>query len=136
MLLADWLIVFLLPAMPALLDVVDIAVAHNEMSERKQAIEGLLGELWAKALKPNSAVTVGECRTAQDEVFKLRSLGLQIPQWFYRVNRSKDEMTMRDAAMARRQEFLSAHGEAHGRGLSSDGYAPDQSPPQRPAPTK
>lgn len=90
--------------MPALLDVVDLSLAHREMSERKKGVEELLSQLWGKTLDGSANVTAQECRYVQDEVFKMRSVGLQIPQWFYRMNRSKDERTMRDAAAARRQQ--------------------------------
>lgn len=109
MLLADWLITFMLPAMPALLDVIDISLAHRQMSRQKADIEEQLTDLWNRALAGPDPVTVDDCRDVQDKAFKLRSVGLQIPQWYYRRARTSDEVTMREAAAARRREYLAAH---------------------------
>lgn len=106
--LTDWLVTFLLPAMPALLDAVDLGLAHRDIGTQKREIEERVQTLWDAELAHPGALTQDDCRSVQDETFKLRSQGLQVPQWFYKLNRRRDDATMRDAAEARRQQYGTA----------------------------
>lgn len=110
MTLAQWLITFLLPALPALVDAADLAVAHRDISGRKLKIERRLQVLWERELVSPGSLTPDDCRGVQDEAFKLRQQGLQIPQWFYWLTRKGHEMTMQDAANARRTQYEEAAG--------------------------
>lgn len=108
MTLAEWLVTFLLPAMPALVDAADLGTAHRDIAARKQELEERVQALWEAELASPGALTVENCRAMQDEAFKLRSKGLQVPEWFYKFNRDRDETTMREAAEARRHEYNAA----------------------------
>lgn len=110
--LTDWIVTFLLPAMPALLDAVDLGVAHRDIGAKKRQIEERVQTLWETELASPGTLTEDDCRSVQDEAFQLRSQGLQVPQWFYKLKRRRDESTMRDAAEARHKQYddaLQAH---------------------------
>ena len=106
--LTDWLITFLLPGLPALLDISELAQNHQRLSTKKQRIEARIQRFWDSELASPGALCAGDCRTVQDEAFRLRAAGRQIPEWFYWVHRDRNESNMRDAAAARRMQFSAA----------------------------
>lgn len=86
--LTDWLITFALPSLPAALDASEIADAHRRMADRKETNENaLLLPLWNAELSVLGTVTPDDCRRVQDESFRLRSQGLQVPDWFFWLRR-------------------------------------------------
>lgn len=107
--LTDWLITFALPSLPAVLDSSEIADAHRRMADRKAKNEDeLLQPLWSAELAAPGTLSVEDCRRVQDESFRLRSRGLQVPDWFFWRRRERSEANMHDAAEARRQQHLRA----------------------------
>jgi hypothetical protein len=106
--LTDWLITFLLPGMPALLDASELANAHRQSSSGKADLERRLSDLWATELATPGTTTGADCREVQDDAFVLRAAGLQIPEWYYRLYRGRSEANMQDAAAARRAQYEAA----------------------------
>jgi len=107
--LTDWLITFALPSLPAALDASEIADAHRRMADRKAKNEDeLLQPLWSAELAAPGTLSVEDCRRVQDESFRLRSRGLQVPDWFFWRRRERSEANMHEAAEARRQQHLRA----------------------------
>lgn len=109
MTLIDWLIIFVLPSLPAALDASELADAHRRMADRKQADEDeLLLRLWNSELSAPGTLTSADCRRVQDESFRLRSEGLQVPEWFFWRRRGRSEANMHEAAAVRREQHRHA----------------------------
>jgi hypothetical protein len=108
MALTDWLIIFFLPALPALLDVSELADSHRRLATDKEAIETRLRRLWQRELASKGTLTGDDCRSVQNESFKLRAAGLQVPDWFFWLHRDRNEANMHDAAEARRMQYAEA----------------------------
>jgi hypothetical protein len=107
--LTDWLITFALPSLPAALDASELADAHRRMADRKGKNEDeLLQPLWSSELAAPGALSPTDCRRVQDESFRLRSRGLQVPDWFFWRRRERSEANMHDAAAARRAQHFNA----------------------------
>lgn len=119
MTLTEWLITFALPSLPAALDASEIADAHRRMADRKQANEhDLLLPLWNRELSAPGTLTPNDSRRVQDESFRLRSEGLQVPDWFFWRRRGRSEANMHDAAAARRDQHERAVDAARSRGAT------------------
>lgn len=103
--LTDWLITFLLPGLPALLDASELAKAHHEHSSSKLDLENRTREVWAAELAKPGTTTGDDCRQIQDDAFRLRTAGLQVPEWYYRLHRDRTEANMQDATAARRAQY-------------------------------
>jgi hypothetical protein len=95
--LGDYLLKLFLPSQPAFLDTIDLYRSHLRQSSDKGAVEAAADGLWAAGATDRSAVTAADCRHLQDEAYRLRRYGPQIPQWFYKLRRGSDEQAMRDA---------------------------------------
>lgn len=109
MTLTDWLITFALPSLPAALDASEIADAHRRIADRKAKNEDeVLQPLWSAELAAPGTLSAEDCRRVQDESFRLRSRGLQVPEWFFWRRRQRSEANMHEAAEARRQQHLGA----------------------------
>ncbi|MGH9137910.1 MAG: S-4TM family putative pore-forming effector [Acidimicrobiales bacterium] len=114
--LTDWLVTFALPSLPASLDASEIAEAHRRMADRKAATEDeLIQPLWNGELSEPGALTAEDCRRVQDESFRLRSLGLQVPDWFFWRRRERSEANMHEAAALRREQHKTATASATSR---------------------
>jgi hypothetical protein len=117
MTLTDWLVTFALPSLPAALDACEIADAHRRVADVKGRDEDeLLQPLWSHELAAPGTLTSEDCRRVQDESFRLRSRGLQVPEWFFWRRRGRSEANMHDAAAARRAQ--------HQRAVAAAGAAP------------
>jgi len=108
--LSTWLIVFILPGLPALLDGVELSQAHSEQSKRKRAIETAIDEAWNKELLQRGTLTVHRCREIQDAVFRIRMEPVQIPEWYYNRHRDNDEDAMQSAASALSERYKASRG--------------------------
>lgn len=108
--LADWLIIFMLPSLPALLDVSELADSHRRLAAAKDAIETRIDALWHAELSSIGTLTIDDCRSVQDDAFRLRLNGVQIPDWFYWLHRDRNEANMHDAAAVRRAQYRTAGG--------------------------
>jgi hypothetical protein len=96
--LSTWLIVFILPGLPALLDGVELSQGHTEQGARKREVETSIDDAWKKELHSPGSLTVQKCRQIQDAVFRIRLEPVQIPEWYYNRHRSGDEEVMQSAA--------------------------------------
>jgi hypothetical protein len=95
--LSDYLLKLFLPSQPAFLDTIDLYRTHLRQSRDKGDVEEAADSLWAKGVADGDAVAAADCRQLQDQSYRLRLNGPQIPQWFYRVRRGADEHAMRAA---------------------------------------
>jgi hypothetical protein len=86
--LSTWLIVFVLPGLPALLDGVELSHSHGEQSARKLEVEKSIVDARDKELHSPNGLTVHKCRQIQDAVFRIRLEPVQIPEWYYNRHRS------------------------------------------------
>lgn len=64
--------------------------------------------MWRLELSNSGTLAAGQCRAVQDEVFRLRVRGLQVPEWFYWLTRKRNEANMHEAASARRDQHARA----------------------------
>ena len=99
--LGEWLVVFLLPGLPALLDTSELADGHRQLAASKNGTEARIRELWEYELEQPASLSIADCRGVQNLSFRSRSSGLMVPQWFYWLHRDRNEANMRDAAAQR-----------------------------------
>lgn len=95
--LGEYLLHLGLPVLPAAIDVLEMAGASSELSQRRGLIELRTNDLLEQASSHAALPTVGDVRLVQDAVFAARRLG-RVPQWFYKLTRERRERNMRDAA--------------------------------------
>jgi len=95
--LGDYLLRLFLPSQPVFLDTIDLFVRHREQSSAKEAVEGAATSLWAKGVGDPGTIGPDACRQLQDQVYRIRRMGLQIPEWFYRLHRERNELAMTTA---------------------------------------
>jgi hypothetical protein len=92
---ANYLIMVFLPSQPAFLDAIDLYRGHLALSKEKEALEIEATNLLDLSLKTPGLVTALDCRSIQDQSFRIRWLGLPIPKIMYKVFRNTDEEAMR-----------------------------------------
>lgn len=108
--LGAWLIAFGLPALPGLMDVIELAVAHWQFSTDRQKTRGQRFErLWQAELKTRGTITECDIRSLQDDTFRSRDLGLQVPDLVFWKRRAGNETTMHAAFAQRRAEYHQHH---------------------------
>lgn len=95
--LGGYLISLFLPSQPAFLDAIELSRSHLRQSADKQAIEQQADALWEKGCRKPTSVTAADCRTIQDQAYRLRSGGPRVAQWFYRLRRGRDQQAMEAA---------------------------------------
>lgn len=106
--LTDWLIIFLLPSLPALLDASEVTLAHRRQADNKKSLEDQMLALWDSELDAPGTTTIGDCRRLQDEAYRLRVASAQVPELFHYLRRQGEETTMREGAAARIGEYMAA----------------------------
>ena len=92
--LGGYLIRLFLPSQPAFLDALDLIREHRRLAAKKHDIEILTDALWSAGCDEPARIQVEHCRNIQDLSYQLRRDGPQIPQWFYRRHRERDQRAM------------------------------------------
>ncbi len=87
MTLAEYLVKLFLPSAPAYLDSIELARSHAQHSQAREEVENDLGDLWEQ--KAARAPTLEDCRKVQDAAFTLRNRGPRVPNWYYKMRRSR-----------------------------------------------
>jgi hypothetical protein len=95
--LGEYLLHLGLPALPATLDVLDIANINTELSRRRGRLEHEVDALLTRAVTSGQAPAETEARRLQDEIYASRRLA-GVPGWFYKLTRERRERNMREAA--------------------------------------
>ena len=95
--LAEYLVIVFLPSQPAFLDTIDLFRGHLRIGRDKEAIEVQTTKLWNDGTTSPGSVTEQDCREVQDQTYRLRRSGMQIPQIVYNALRNQDEDAMRAA---------------------------------------
>lgn len=106
--LSTWLIVFVLPGLPALLDGIELSQSHAEQSARKREVETSITDAWNQELASPGSLTSEQCRQIQDAVLRIRLEPVQIPEWYYNRHRSSDEEAMQSAAVTLSDQYRNA----------------------------
>lgn len=94
---AGYLVKVFLPSQPAFLDTIDLHRGHLRLAKAKEALEVQTTDLWNSGVQSRGSVTEQDCREIQDQTYRLRKSGMQIPQVVYKVRRKRDEEAMRAA---------------------------------------
>jgi hypothetical protein len=96
--LTGYLVTVFLPSQPAFLDTVDLFRGHFRLAKAKEALENQTTVMWNKGVHSPGSVTEQDCREVQDQAYRLRRSGMQVPQLVYQLRRKQDEAAMRAAA--------------------------------------
>jgi hypothetical protein len=107
--LAVYLVAILIPSMALFLDGVDAVFDHLHRSDSQGQVDVAADHVWRDSLA-TGARDVSECRKVQDRIRHLRRDGALIPDWFYRLRRSKHETDMHAAAARLVAEAQAAEG--------------------------
>jgi hypothetical protein len=99
MTLAEYLVKLFLPSAPAYLDSIELGRSHAQHSTSRERLENDLGDLWAQ--RGARTLTLEDCREVQDAAFTLRRNGPRVPNWYYKIRRSR----MTSATTAGAQAF-------------------------------
>ena len=108
--LGEYLVTVFLPSQPAFLDTIDLFKGHLGMARDKEALEVQTTKLWERGSNSLGSVTAEDCREVQDQSYRLRRSGMQIPQIVYNVLRNQNEDAMRAAV----DRYINAHASASG----------------------
>ncbi len=94
--LLAYMVAILIPALPALLEAIDTYKRHTESVREKTDllahVEDLLRD---KSKTTRLAHTVDECRRIQDALYVLRSTKPLVPDWWYRLWRTRFDVDAR-----------------------------------------
>ena len=94
--LGEYLLRLGLPALPACLDVLDIAKGNARVASTKTRLEQRANFLLERACTTGTLPTVVECRELQDGIFATRLLP-GVPSWMYEITRGERQLNMEDA---------------------------------------
>ena len=108
LLLVDYLIRLFLPSIPVLLDMIDLGRQHLHTSKLKGQIESSSDALWRHAAASGFRMSVSKCRDLQDATFRLRMTAPRVANWFYLLNRTRDDADMHAAVALRVEEYSSS----------------------------
>lgn len=86
-----------LPALPAAIELLDMANLNADLSRRRGRIEHETDALIDRAAAQSQLPSVREVRQVQDAVFAARRVA-RVPGWFYKLTRDRRERNMREAA--------------------------------------
>jgi hypothetical protein len=103
--LADYLVIVFLPSQPAFLDTIDLFRGHLGMARNKHVLENQTTKLWENGSHSLGSVTEQDCREVQDQAYRLRRSGMQVPQIVYNILRNQDEDAMRAAV----DKYVNSH---------------------------
>ena len=87
MTLAEYLVKIFLPSAPAYLDSIELARSHAQHSQSREQLENDLRDLWDQ--RGTRALTLQDCREVQDAAFTVRRTGPRVPNWYYKIRRSR-----------------------------------------------
>lgn len=91
--LSTYLVVLLLPSLPAYLDAEDLARQHRTAASNRGRLQLQIDRLVARhQARPR------QIREIQDQLFSLRRTAPQVPQWFYSIIRPSYEQDMHYAS--------------------------------------
>jgi hypothetical protein len=96
--LSGYLIELFLPSLPAFLDATELIRSHRSASAQKARLERMTNKLWERGGADHGSVALSDCRSVQDLSYRLRRHNPQVAQWYYLLNRARDERAMRQAA--------------------------------------
>lgn len=85
------------PALPAVLDLFDIADRNAGVGRHRKRLAEEADRLYERARDEGLAPSVGACRTLQDEIFATRR-AMGVPSWFYRITMKRRQRNMEEAA--------------------------------------
>lgn len=95
--LAAYVSALVLPALPWLLDLVDLATLHWSASCRREEIEVEATDLWSSTADGSAPLTQ-RLRSLQDRIFIARRSYGRVPSWFYRFFSKRNHDAFRAAA--------------------------------------
>jgi len=86
--LNDYLLRLFLPAIPALLEAIDLSRLHLGASRQKGQIEAAADKLWAIGVNDPHSVLLSDCRRLQDQTYRLRLDAPRVASWLYKLRRA------------------------------------------------
>ena len=75
------------------------------MARNKRVLENQTTKLWENGSHSLGSVTEQDCREVQDQAYRLRRSGMQVPQIVYNILRNQDEDAMRAAV----DKYVNSH---------------------------
>jgi hypothetical protein len=95
--LLDYLLVFLIPSLAALLKGIEVVRAHFRIAGEKERIERAISVLWEAGLQDATSVSREECRHIQDCIYVLRRKSPLVPDQWYAWLRDTYRVDMKSA---------------------------------------
>jgi hypothetical protein len=93
--LLDFFSTLFLPSSALFLIAFDVIRDNSELLGLRQKLDDKVSRLIGSQKK--SSITVKVCRDIQDDLFRFRSRGALVPNWFYFIFRDKFETDMKRA---------------------------------------
>lgn len=100
--LGEYLLSLGVPALPAVLDLFDIADRNAAVGRYRNRLAEEANRLFESARHEGLAPPVHVCRTLQDEIFATRRT-MGVPSWFYRITMKRRQRNMEEAATEQSQ---------------------------------
>lgn len=94
--LTGWSLVFglIAPLVPSAASVLRETLGHLESARKKATAQRKIADLWRRGLEDPTAVSVADCRAAQDCILGIRQSNARVPNRFYWRVRDKNEALM------------------------------------------
>lgn len=94
----DALTSLLVPLLGPSHELIEMIRNNRESAETKANTETKVHGLWQQSLQSDNAVTMGDCRSVQDEILKIRQTNAHVPDWLDNLRRAKNEGLMQQSA--------------------------------------
>ena len=86
--LREFLLVFIVPGLPAFIAGIDLTVSNWKTSSIRNQLGQMWGRLWKRALA-NPGINESELRQLQDAIYVCRTRTVQVPNWMQKRKRAE-----------------------------------------------
>ncbi|MGE3074430.1 MAG: S-4TM family putative pore-forming effector [Dehalococcoidia bacterium] len=105
--LADFLLVFVIPGLPAVIAGLDLALSNLRTANIRDRLYRNWNALWQRALRAPESVDEMDLRQLQDAIYVCRTRSVQVPDWLQAKRKSRYEDDSRETLEAFKTELKS-----------------------------
>jgi hypothetical protein len=82
------------PLIPAMKEIIEMALRNKEYTDIKEASERRAAQIWDESMSRRRPPKLASCRELQDQICSFRQTNPVIPSWFYWFKRDENEKVM------------------------------------------
>lgn len=95
---AEALTTLVVPLLGPARELIEMIRNNRTSSDTKARVELKIHRLWEHALRDHQKITIGDCRTVQDQILNIRQGNAHVPDWLDNLRRARNETLMRQSA--------------------------------------